>query len=84
MRNLTWPRRHSYRASGFETYYGHVVPKYTCVFCNRHAGLERWQIRNMPRALAACPNGVRLTLRQIVKMLFTDAVDCYESPRRSR
>ena len=84
MLNVPWPRRHSYRATGFETYYGHVVPRYTCQFCDRNAGLERWQIRKMPRALALCPNGKRLSFRQVVKMLVTGRVDCYESPARSK
>lgn len=58
-----WPRKH--RFLGF-----------ICIHCDHTTGLDPWQLREMPRDMAECPNRVGAPPFGPFELMF-GSVDCY-------
>ena len=48
----------------------HGWPEGYCLYCNKKAGVDDWQLQQMPKEMAACEKGKKAVIIEILKGSF--------------
>ena len=48
---------------------------YVCMHCGKVSGLDGWQIRDMPKDMAVCPNGRKLSIWERLQVWIASSID---------